>query len=71
MKLLFELPEGYKKHLGSDEQIKYCAPFDIGADGRAVYDGFVAVTERRIIVFEGDGQPMVYPFDEIEEVKYQ
>lgn len=71
MKLLFELTERYKKYIGSDEQIKYCAPFDIGADGKAVYDGFVAVTERRIIVFEGDGQPMVYPFDEIEGVKYQ
>ena len=70
MKLLFELPEKLKKHIGSDEQIKYCAPFDIGADGRAVYDGFVAVTENRIIVFQGDGQPSVYPFDEIDGVKY-
>ena len=36
MKLLFELTERYKKYIGSDEQIKYCAPFDIGADGKAV-----------------------------------
>lgn len=71
MKLLFELPENYKKHIGSEEQIKYCAPFDIGDDGRAVYDGFVAVTDSRIIVFCGDSQPSVYPFDQIEGVKFQ
>ncbi len=71
MKLLFDLPERYKKHLDGYEQIEYCAPYDIGADGKAVSDGFVAVTDRRIFAFNSSDEPIVFAFSEIEGVKYQ
>lgn len=71
MKLLFDLPSDYRKLIDGNEQIEYCAPFDIGADGTAVLDGFLAVTKKRVVAFCGGEMTANYPFSEIDGVKYQ
>ena len=71
MKLLFDLPDEYKRYIDGSEQIEYCAPYDIGADGQSVSNGYVAVTDRRIVVFCGENKPQSYNFSDIDGVKYQ
>ncbi len=71
MKLLFDLPSVYRQYIDASEQIEYAAPFDLGADGTAVDDGFLAVTDKRIVAFYGGKVTANYPFDDIDGVKYQ
>jgi ATP-binding cassette subfamily B protein len=71
MKLLFDLPKKYRQFVPDDEQIEYCAPYDLGADGTAVSDGFVAVTEKRIIVVRDSKLTGQWLLSEIDGVKYQ
>lgn len=71
MKLLFELPEKYQKYIDGSEQIEYCVPFDIGNDCQVVSDGFVVVTNKRIISLCDGQETANYPFNEIDGVKYQ
>ncbi len=71
MKLLFDLPSNYLKYIDGDEQIEYSAPFDIGADGTAVSDGFVAVTSKRVLAFCDGKMTANHAFKDIDGVKYQ
>lgn len=56
MELNFQLPLSLRSamKLSEQEHIRYCSPYDIGKDGRIKKDGYIAVTEKRLVVFSGE-----------------
>lgn len=56
MELNFQLPLSLRKtmNLSDSEHVRYCSPYDIGSDGRIKKDGYLAVTEKRLVVFDGE-----------------
>lgn len=53
MNLRYELPEGLLNllKLEAGEDIRYCAPYDLSPNGDYIEDSYVAVTNKRIVVF--------------------
>ncbi|HHW46805.1 MAG TPA: ABC transporter ATP-binding protein [Clostridiales bacterium] len=53
MNLKYELPKKLLEFmkLEADEEIRYCAPYDLSTDGNYIKDSYVAVTNKRIVVF--------------------
>ncbi len=56
MELNFQLPLSLRSamKLSDSEHVRYCSPYDIGSDGRIKKDGYMAVTEKRLVVFDGE-----------------
>lgn len=79
MKLLFELSEEQKNalHLENKESIWYCVPYDLAYNQKIKQAAqeytkgaqFIAVTQNRIIILDGNSITAQYSLKEIEEVK--
>ena len=55
MNLKFDLPAESRKAFSpaDGEEIRYCSPYDIGEDGRMKHDGYIVVTNRRLLILSG------------------
>lgn len=46
-------PFGRKRFRHVPEEVRYCVPYDLTAEGRFLRDGYLAVTRERLFVLEG------------------
>ena len=71
MELNFQLPPPFLAliKLSEGEQVRYCSPYDIGADGRLKKDGWLAVTATRLIIFDGETVAEEIPLNDITSLK--
>lgn len=71
MELNFELPMSLRAlmNLSEREHVRYCSPYDIGSDGRLKRDGYVAVTETRLVIFDGEAIAEAIPLKQITYLK--
>ena len=54
MKLQYALPVWAETLPGIvPEEVRYCVPYDLTAEGRFLRDGYLAVTRERLFVLEG------------------
>ncbi len=72
MNLQWKLPKEYRTRLGisGKDKILYCVPYDIAADGKLA-DGFVVVTEERLMTV-CDGEKIAdMPFEQLVTLQYE
>lgn len=76
MKLKYKLPSGIEKSLclGENEKICYCVPYDLAYDDNKavkgfVKDGYVTVTDKRLIVTRGEHTVSEFKLAECEKIK--
>ena len=52
MDLKFKLPKRQSEllALGKGETIRYCSPYDIDTEGHWTSNGYIVVTDRRLVV---------------------
>ncbi|MBQ6661376.1 MAG: ABC transporter ATP-binding protein [Lachnospiraceae bacterium] len=55
MNLKFDLPAAQQSAFtpADGEEIRYCSPYDIGTDGRLKHDGYIVVTNQRLLIISG------------------
>lgn len=71
MELNFQLPMSLRAlmDLSEKEHVRYCSPYDIGSDGRLKGDGYLAVTETRLVIFDGEAIAETIPLKKITFLK--
>ncbi len=71
MELNFQLPMSLRAlmNLSEKEHVRYCSPYDIGSDGRLKGDGYLAVTETRLVIFDGEAIAETIPLKKITFLK--
>lgn len=71
MELNFQLPMSLRAlmNLSEKEHVRYCSPYDIGSDGRLKRDGYLAVTETRLVIFDGEAIAETIPLKKITLLK--
>lgn len=71
MKLNYDLPERFypQLNMSKDESIHYLAPYDLGLEHTYISDGYVIVTNTRIIVINGFHLLHNIPLKECERIR--
>ncbi len=76
MKLKYKLPKQQQDMLGlrDNEEIKYCAPYDLAyennkAEKGYIDDGYIVVTDRRLFVTKGESIVREFKLSDCENIK--
>jgi len=71
MELLFKLPKKTQEilNLSQGEEIRYCVPYDISLDKRYGDIGYIVVTDKQLIVTEGDRIYYSSDLSRLEKIK--
>lgn len=71
MNLKFNLPKRQKEllALGEGETVRYCSPYDIDASGCFFKDGYIVVTEQRLVVLNDRTVLEDIPLSDIDFLK--
>lgn len=55
--------------LNADEQVLYAIPYDCAVDGSFIENGFTVITQKRLLLLQGDAVVRTYMLDDYEAIK--